>query len=127
MTISLADLEPRFVRYSRRDSREVKTFATADADGNYTVPVPFSEAQGIEFLCPLCFAKNAGPIGTHGCDVTFADRGVPDDLGSHNKAGKAVRWTVNGDTFENLTITPSILIEGGCGWHGHITNGQIMP
>lgn len=121
----LTELDPRFVRYRKEDGHEIKTFATADTDGSFTVPVPFGEAQGIEFLCPLCFAKNAGPVGTHYCDVTFADRGVPDDLGTHNKEGKAVRWTVSGDTFENLTTTPSILIEGGCGWHGFITNGEV--
>lgn len=34
-------------------------------------------------------------------------------------------WTRTGDTFETLTLTPSIL-RGGCGWHGFITAGQIV-
>lgn len=119
--MKLSLLEPKFVRYET--GRTI--FATADHDGNFTVGVPFASAQGIQFLCPLCFTKNVGPVGTHLCDVTFADRGVPDDLGSHNKEGKAVRWTVTGDTFENLTTTPSILLEGGCAWHGYITNGDV--
>jgi len=145
----LIKLEPKFIRYgleiktwnrvlgspaTYKDGdpteeitgpREIRTFATADADGNYTVLIPFSEAQGIEFLCPKCFITNGGDIGTHWCEVTFTDRSVPDDMGSHNKEGKAVRWTVTGDNFENLTITPSILLEGGCNWHGFITNGEI--
>lgn len=34
-------------------------------------------------------------------------------------------WQRRGDTFENLTLTPSILRMGGCGWHGFVTNGEI--
>jgi hypothetical protein len=145
--VRLTELEPQFVRYEMRidtwtrclgdhwkdgdpteeitGPREHTIHRTADAEGQFTVAVPFAEAQGIQFLCPLCFAKNNGPVGTHGCDVTFADRGVPDQMGSHNKDGQAVRWTVSGDAFENLTTTPSILLEGGCAWHGFITNGAI--
>lgn len=38
------------------------------------------------------------------------------------------RWHRTGDTFETLTLTPSILRsrdKGGCGWHGFITNGEV--
>lgn len=37
-------------------------------------------------------------------------------------------WHRDGDTFETLTLTPSILRspeQGGCGWHGFITTGEI--
>jgi hypothetical protein len=37
-------------------------------------------------------------------------------------------WQRTGETFETLTITPSILRKrerGGCGWHGFITNGEV--
>jgi len=141
-------LEPTFVRYEMRidtwtrclgdagtwkdgdpteevtGPREHTIHRTIDANGEYTVRVPFALAEGIEFLCPKCFAENNGARGTHGCNVTFADRGEPDDMGSHNKEGNAVRWNVSGDSFENLTTTPSILLEGGCAWHGYITNGE---
>lgn len=30
-----------------------------------------AEAQGIWFLCPACFVKNQGPIGTHMVLVWF--------------------------------------------------------
>jgi len=45
------------------------------------------------------------------------------------------RWNIN---FETLTATPSILhtratpqetshgIKGGCGWHGYLTNGELI-
>lgn len=136
--MKLTDLEPEFVRYEMRIDTWTRclgdplTWKSGDPTEEVTGPreykirgVAFAEAQGIHFLCPLCFAKNGGPIGTHACDVTFTDRGVPDDLGSQNKEGKPVRWTVSGTTFEHLTTTPSILLEDGCGWHGFITNGEV--
>lgn len=33
-------------------------------------------------------------------------------------------WDHTGDDFETLTITPSIDLRGG--WHGYITNGEIV-
>ena len=37
-------------------------------------------------------------------------------------------WQRTGDTFETLTLHPSILRspqKGGCGWHGWVTNGEV--
>lgn len=124
MPLKLTDLEPRFVVYETVDAREHTRFARPDSDG-VLHPIPFIESQGIEFLCPICFVKNNGALGTHLCSVTFAGRGATDTQGSHNEEGKAVRWNVSGDSFENLTTTPSILLIGGCGWHGFITNGVM--
>lgn len=33
-------------------------------------------------------------------------------------------WEWDGD-LEHPTLTPSINCVGGCGWHGHITNGVM--
>ncbi len=40
---------------------------------------------------------------------------------------ESVRWTRSGDTFETLTLTPSVdAASHGVGhWHGFITNGEI--
>jgi hypothetical protein len=38
-------------------------------------------------------------------------------------------WTRTGEDFETLTLTPSIHSDpakGGCGWHGFITNGEVL-
>lgn len=133
----LIELEPVFVRYETR----IETYAVVDGDPetwrargcptkpvtgpkHYSIPVKtVTEAQGIRFLCPACFAKNAGPVGTHGIDVAFHDRGVADDQGSHNDKGEPSRWHVSGDSFGNLSLSPSI--DGGC-WHGYIKNGAIV-
>jgi hypothetical protein len=116
--MKLTDLEPQFMRYVTNES------------GNYLHHVEtVAEAQGIQFLCPVCFVKNGGNVGTHGIEVSFADRGVQDHQGSHNREGKPSRWNVSGTGYTDLTTTPSILIDPAkpaCdGWHGYITNGEV--
>jgi hypothetical protein len=54
-----------------------------------------------------CYIPFSNPIG---CD--------------HERAG----WHREGETFETLTLTPSIFrnpARGGCGWHGWITRGAV--
>ena len=147
----LTMLEPRWLRYERR----IETYRVHRSDGYADNPnhrhtdgcweevtgprdhMPWAQsavdAQGVEFLCPKCFAAHAGPIGTHGVIVWFRGRGVPDDVEpgaarpvGHEKSPKgrpAQRWDVSGTNFEDLTIKPSIALEG-CAWHGFITNGE---
>lgn len=114
--MKLLDLEPRFVKHTLVEDTKIDVHVNT-----------LSESTGIFFLCPVCYIKNNGPIGTHGIIVTFQDRGVPDELGSHNKDGKPTRWGVSGNDYNDLTLTPSIDIsEDSPGeWHGHITNGEI--
>jgi len=81
-------------------------------------PAPRREGVGLLFDCPCgcesqCFVGFANPL----------DGGPPHDP----RAG--AQWQRTGDTFETLTLTPSILRskeKGGCGWHGFITNGGIV-
>ena len=135
------DLDPRFVRYETRI--EERTFrvgeqATWEERGRPTekrtgpsqhilTVETLAEAQGVEFLCPKCFAENGGPVGTHWCSVSFEGRGVADDQGTHDAQGQPVRWQVSGTDLSDLTTQPSILIVGGCAWHGFITNGEASP
>jgi hypothetical protein len=87
-----------------------------------------AEAQGIWFLCPLCFTKNGGSVGTHSVDVTFEGRGAADDQGSHDSTGKPSRWSVSGTCMDDLCLAPSILLAGpGCGWHGFVGNSGVPP
>lgn len=113
--MKLTELEPSLYRYETRNSVE-----------QWKVPVKsLSDAQCIMFLCPKCFVDNNGKVGTHQVEVTFEGRGATPEQGSHNKAGKPTRWNVSGNGFNDLTLAPSILNEGGCAWHGFITNGQV--
>lgn len=82
-----------------------------DKDAN---PVPGRHGIGVSFDCPCgC---------TYRCFIPFANPldGGPPYL--------SVTWHREGDTFETLTLTPSILRsreKGGCGWHGFVTAGEI--
>lgn len=112
--MTLRELEPEFVRHETRDGR------------HYNIDVAtIAEAQSVQFLCPVCYQKNQGPVGTHGVMVTFANRGVPDHLGSQSRNGGPSRWTASGTGLDDLTLTPSIDLTPGCTWHGFITGGQV--
>lgn len=125
--MKLTDLEAEFVRY---ETRTEGVPYIKPAGGNWgdpftcetRVPVAtLAEAEGVQLLCPGCFQKNGGAVGTHMIDVTFHGRGVPDHRGSHNRDGKPSRWAVSGSGLHDLTTHPSV--DCGC-WHGWITNGD---
>jgi hypothetical protein len=102
--VKLHDLEAEFVaRLTERSWGDVATL---------------QEAGGIKFLCPKCFDANGGPIGTHLIIVWFEGKPVPE--GTY-KADP--RWGVTGTSLHDLTLSPSINVIGGCGWHGWVKNG----
>lgn len=96
-------------------------------------PAPERHGVGLSFDCP-CPACTAQRTGDEDADfrlrhfVAFTnplDGGEPFD----SSPGRP-HWTRVGETFEGLTVTPSILSmveKGGCGWHGWITNGEVTP
>jgi hypothetical protein len=112
----LTDLEPQFLRYDQRDG------------GKFLVPVAtLAEAHGLKFLCPKCFAANGGPVGTHQVICWSRSRGTPDD--AQPLPG---RWAMEGTGFGDLTLNAdppsgarSVLLLGGCEWHGFITAGEV--
>lgn len=112
----LTELEPQFIKHERRDGHE------------YYIPIDnIAEAQGIEFLCPLCFAANRGSRGTHMVICWSRSKGIPEDV-----SPKPGRWKMDGTGYADLTLNAdppgharSVQLLGGCNWHGHITNGEI--
>jgi hypothetical protein len=92
-----------------------------------------AEADQVMFLCPACFAKNGGPVGTHSVMVTFEGRDVPGVAGSRDAEGKPSRWRASGSTVDDLVLTPSILLDAkrkpdeGCHWHGFVGSSGIPP
>lgn len=112
----LAELEPAWVRWH---------------DGNGMLEVAsIDDAQGIRFLCPVCYAANDGPIGTHMVCCWSRSRGVPNDA----LPGPG-RWQLLGSNFEDLTLgaekdsTASVKLPGADGDHAHfhIASGLIVP
>lgn len=72
--------------------------------------------MGVVFLCPCCrdtslCAWFANPL----------DGGPP----AGPEHGPAPRWRRSGDTFETLTVTPSIDASAAGHWHGFVTNGEV--
>lgn len=138
----LRDLEAQFIQ--REVRREIGRFVkpepfAAKPSGPYTdddieerehdaIYHPFvdtlGEAHGIMFQCPLCYAQNNGPMGTHSVICWFVGK-VPDDADP-----KPGRWTPQGTSIDDLTFIPSegltqsVLLLGGCGWHGLVVNGD---
>lgn len=110
---SLIELEAEFIIYT--GEQKMRRVDTLEA------------AQGLLFLCPLCYTNNNGPVRTHSVIISFAGRGVPDDQGSRNSEGKPSRWNVIGGTgINDLQLSPSIHLKGeGCGWHGHIGHSGV--
>jgi hypothetical protein len=105
-TMKLDELEPRLLVTDLQP--EGTYFRDAES---------FEKAQCIMFLCPHCFRKNGGPVGTHQVLIWFEGRGV--DPAYTPKP----RWNVKGTGLGDLTVSPSIRVHG-C-WHGFITNGEV--
>jgi len=104
--VKLVDLNPRWIGAGGDDITESGT-------GN---PVLRREGVALGFDCPC------------GCDqrvAVFVDPPV-DGLGPYIRDAGINVWQREGSAFETLTLKPSILRSGGCGWHGFITNGEAI-
>lgn len=110
--IPLSELEAEFLRW----------------DGDPTThrtDQPRERANGISFLCPLCFQRNNGPVGTHG--IICWDPSVP--LPPKGPTPAPGRWNLVGRGLDDLTLvagSSSILLTSGCRWHGWIRDGKAV-
>lgn len=89
------------------------------AHGNFLHHVDkIEEANGIRFLCPHCFVKNNGVMGTHAimCFTPGTILGWTD---------RTERWTMKGSSLFDVSLSPSVLLITGCRWHGFVENGEI--
>lgn len=99
--MKLTDLNPAFVMSGGE--------GISDSEGN---PVPERQGVGLAFDCPC------------GCrERVYLNFENPLDGGK--KLSGHPSWNRTGDTFETISLTPSILRMGGCGWHGYLTNGEL--
>ena len=83
------------------------------------------DARGVQFLCPVCYAANGGPVGTHGivCWSPAVPLSVPPGPG---------RWELLGTGFDDLTLrnparSDSVALtgKGGCHAHFFVRGGRI--
>ena len=107
----LADLDAQFVSYRPAQPECGLPQALEIVNAGCT-------ADGILFLCPKCHAENGGPVGTHSVLCWFVGR-VADDV----EPGPG-RWTPSGTGISDLSLTPSVHLLAGCGWHGFVGNGD---
>lgn len=141
----LTDLNPQFLGaggpgvYQRTDRRCLVCDGKGGAvgcdvcyqSGFAYEQAPRREGVGLMFNCPhgdACLKKVGVEFpedaGKH--YVSFAN---PLDGGEPFEPNRGPHWQRIGDTVETLTLTPSIFSKverGGCGWHGFITNGEII-
>lgn len=110
MSVRLLDLDPRFVGAGGE--------GVTGADGS---PVPERRGVGLSFQCP-CGRSHEGRSDR--VFVTFAN---PLDGGPALDGKRVPTWQRSGDTFETLTLSPSIqrVDPDGCGWHGFVENGMV--
>lgn len=102
--MKLTDLNPRFVGADFDRGQ--------DKDGNQ---IPERSGIGLTFDCP-CGNCGRRPY------VGFKN---PIDGGAPYASDGQPLWDRTGDTFETITIKPSILRKEECKWHGYLTNGEI--
>lgn len=105
MELRLIQPEPQFVR--------------APGPNSMLAVDTIQEAHGVVFLCPVCFLKNNGPVGTHRVVCWARDRGTPAE------AAPKARWAMSGSCLDDLTLSPSVNLPGGCAWHGFVKNGKV--
>lgn len=109
MKLRLTELDPQFLkRINDTNFRHVETI---------------EEADGVMFVCPLCYENNGkSDIGVH--SVLCWNPSVP-----QTTEPVPGRWNLLGTGYEDLTLqagSSSIHLTGdGCGWHGFIRNGEV--
>lgn len=127
----LTDLKAYFTQYQERAVPPDQFFdGIKHPDGverSYRKVYTLEEADGIWFLCPLCYAKNGGEAGNHWHSIGFRGK-CP--TGSYTKGsdGQDTRWDVVGGTgLHDLQLSPSIQTVGGCNWHGFVGSSGVPP
>ena len=99
MAIPLSDLDAKLVHTTTDGSQDVDALADAD---------------GVMFDCPKCRDHKIGVL------FTAAPQGVAWD------PSRGKRWTAEGTSLQDLTLSPSILLLSGCQWHGFVRNGEAV-
>lgn len=90
--------------------------------GHRTDETSVAAADGVMFLCPVCFRTNGGPVGTH--SVICWSPKVPPDVDP-----KPGRWNLVGSSLADLSLvagSSSVALRGGCNAHFFVRAGEIV-
>lgn len=110
--MKLADLHPVFLGHG------------GDGITQHGQPVPVRDGVGLRFDCPhgaACPQK----VGKEFPHMTGQHAILFENPLDGGPALPGTTWIRTGDTFDTLTLTPSVL-NRGCGWHGWIRNGEVI-
>lgn len=96
----LRDLEPYFIYRETRPCEGQGDCITVSphTEHEYLIHTDaIADADGIWFLCPVCFQKNSGPIGTHAI-ICWRPRVPPEVF------PRPGRWEFEGTGIDDLTL-----------------------
>lgn len=126
--MKLRELEVELVSYYSRSStaEELELNPGYPQHTGYRLVEKLEDADGVWFLCPKCFKANGGEVGTHAVRIGFKGIAKPGTYG-YNKKGEPVLWAMQGHGVDDLQLTPSIQLEGGCNWHGYVGSSGVPP
>lgn len=102
--MKLIDLNPCFVSHGGK--------GMYDKDHR---SIPLRKAVGLSFDCP-CEGE---------CGRLYLSFENPVDGGS-SVVSEHPAWKRTGETFEDMSLTPSIQRMSECRWHGYLTNGELV-
>lgn len=107
--MKLAELEPAFLKWI--------------SDREYQMTDQMAGADGLEFLCPVCFKANNGSVGTHGI-ICWTPK-VP-----QTTSPTPGRWNIQGTSLADITLVAGSssvsLPTAPCRAHFFVRNGEIV-
>lgn len=123
------------MKLTELDAHFLANYRTEDGATCYDLHPTLDGAQGIIFQCPKCAeGKERGEEngrkfvrGAHRVVCWFGNpiNGEPVPADASPLPG---RWNPSGTGLDDLTFVgpgaASVLLTGGCGWHGFVRNGE---
>lgn len=76
---------------------------------------------GVSFLCPHCRRERLAVAFHHAGHELIDDSYIR----AHAPQTQHI-WAMTGDSFENMSLSPSVDASKSGHWHGFITNGQAI-
>lgn len=120
--LTLEDLEAKLIKRTPRGWRYLHGDKLVYGRGRW-------KADGVTFLCPLCFRNNGGPVGTHIIICWFQHIPLKDKKAGRDISPGPGRWNPSGETLADLTFIPpgstSVRLLGGCNAHFFVERGRI--
>lgn len=102
----------------------------------FDVPGVGTNKDGVTFLCPCGSCRAGKPVrlgvqfanpvqGGEAVEMTNAERlRHVHDLRTFD-VPPGTLWTRTGETFADMSLSPSVDASASGHWHGHVTNGEI--